>query len=57
MAGVSTYFPTFECKLGEYFGYVHSIGEAYKLIEDFETKTTTRSSCFKADKNFEAVGE
>ena len=43
--------------LGENFGYVFSLDEAYKFIGEFETQTTTKFTCYKADKNFGAIGE
>ena len=37
-------------------GYVNSVDEAYKLIAEFETGSTTKFSCFKADKGFGNTG-
>ena len=34
-----------------------SVEDAYRLIADFETKTTTKFSCFKADKSFGNIGK
>ena len=31
-------------------GYVNSVDEAFKLIAEFETGSTTKFSCFKANK-------
>ena len=38
------------------FGYITSVDEAYKLIAEFETGSTTKFSCFKADKGFGNTG-
>ena len=34
-----------------------SVGDAYRLLADFEMKTTTKFSCFKADKSFDNIGK
>ena len=46
MAGILSYEPAFDRKIVENFGYVSSVQEAYKLIAEFETRSTT-TSCFK----------
>ncbi|KAL9954893.1 hypothetical protein ACROYT_G042478 [Oculina patagonica] len=38
--------------LGENFGYVSSLEEANKLIEDLETKSTAKFACCRATKRF-----
>ena len=38
------------------FGYVYFVDEACKLIVGFETGSTTKFSCFKADKGFGNTG-
>ena len=47
MAGILGYEPPFDRKIAESFGYVSSVLEDYKLIAEFETKSTTKLSCFK----------
>ena len=37
------------------FGYVYFVDEACKLIVGFETGSTTKFSCFKADEGFGSV--
>jgi len=34
------------------FLYVTSIEEAHKLVAEFETRSTTKFSCFEADKHW-----
>lgn len=34
------------------FGYVQSLDYAEKMISKFETKSTVKFSCYKADKDF-----
>ena len=41
----------------KYSGYVATIEEAMKLIREYELKTTSKFSCFKADKTFGQGGE
>ena len=43
--------------LGENFGYVSSLEEANKFIEDLETRTTAKFACFKATKGFGSFSE
>ena len=43
--------------LGGNFGYVFSVEEANRLIEDLEIQSTARFTCFKATKDFGSVGE
>ena len=52
MAGILTYEPAFDRKIAANFGYLSSIQEAYKLIAEFETRSTTKFFCFKVDKGF-----
>ena len=47
MARILSYEPSFDRKITENFGYVSSVQEAYKLIAEFETRSTTKFSCFK----------
>ena len=56
MAGILSYEPAFDRKIAENFGYVSSVQEAYKLIAEFETRSTTKFSCFKVDKDFGNIG-
>ena len=62
MAGISKSVPDFtniefDCKIADNFGYVLSVEKAYKLIENFETKSTAKFSCFKACEGFGATGK
>ena len=52
MAGILSYEPALDRKIAESFGYVSSVQDAYKLIAEFETRSTTKFSCFKVDKDF-----
>ena len=56
MAGILSYEPAFDRKIAANSGYVSSVQEAYKLIAEFETRSTTKFSCFKVDKDFENIG-
>ena len=56
MAGILSYEPVFNRKFAENFGYVSSVQEAYKVIAEFETRSTTKFSCFKVDKDFGNIG-
>ena len=56
MAGILSYEPAFDRKIVENFGYVSSVQEAYKLIAEFETRSTIKFSCFKVDKDFGNIG-
>ena len=51
-----SYEPAFDRKIAETFEYVSSVEEAYKLIAEFETRSTTKFSCFKVDKDFGNIG-
>ena len=55
MAGILSYEPAFDRKTAENFGYVSSAQEAYKLIVEFKTRSTTKFSRFKVDKDFETL--
>ena len=57
MAGISKTMIDFDQKFSDKFEYFNSVCDAYKLITDFETKTTTKFSCFKADKDFGRIGK
>ena len=57
MAGILSYEPPFDHKITDNFGYVFSVKDAYRLLADFEMKTTTKFSCFKADKSFDNIGK
>ena len=57
MAGILSYEPAFHHRISDNFGYVLTVGDAYKLLSDFETRTTTKFSCFKADKGFGNIGK
>ena len=52
MAGILSCELVFDRKIAENFGYVSSVEAAYKLIAEFETRSTTKFSCFKVDKDF-----
>ena len=39
-------------EISETFGYVQSLDHAEKMISKFETKSTEKFSCYKADKDF-----
>ena len=56
IAGILSYEPALDRKFGENFGNVSSVQDAYKLIAEFETRSTTKFSCFKVDKDFGNVG-
>ena len=56
MAGILSYEPPFDSKIAENFGYVSSVEEAYKIIAEFETWSTTKFSWFKVDKDFGNIG-
>ena len=56
MAGILSYEPPFDSKIAENFGYVSSVEEAYKVITEFETWSTTKFLCFKVDKDFGNIG-
>ena len=56
MAGILSCEPAFEQKKADNFGYVLSVNDAYKLIAEFETRSTTKFSCFKVDKGFGNIG-
>ena len=47
MAGILSYEPPFDYKINDNFGYVFSVGDAYRLLADFEMKTTIKFSCLK----------
>ena len=57
MAGILSYEPPFDHKITDNFGYVFSVEDVYRLLADFEMKTTTKFSCFKADKGFDNIGK
>ena len=56
MAGILSYELALEREIAENFGYVSSVQDAYKLIAEFETRSTTKFSCFKVDKDFGNFG-
>ena len=43
-------------KLSDNLFSVSTADEAYKLIEDFETRNTVKFSCYKASKGFGNAG-
>ena len=57
MARIISYEPPFDHKMTDNFGYVFSVEDAYRVLADFEMKTTTKFSCFKADKSFDKIGK
>ena len=58
MARILSYEPPFDhTRITDNFGYVFSAEDAYRLLADFKMKTTTKFSCFKADKSFVTVGK
>ena len=42
--------------MSETFGYVQSLDHAVKMISKFETKSTVKFPCYKADKDFRNHG-
>ena len=44
-------------KLSDNFFSVSTSDDAYKLIEDFETRNTVKFSCYKASKGFGNTGK
>ena len=56
MAGILKREPLPDGRDADNFGYVNSVDEAYKLIAEFETGSTTKFSCFNADKGFGNTG-
>ena len=56
MAGILSYELALDRKIAENFGHVSSVQEAYKLIAEFETRSTIKFSCFKVDKDFGNIG-
>ena len=56
MAGILSYEPASDRKIAENFGYASSVQEAYKLIAEFEKRSTTKFSSFKVDKDFGDIG-
>jgi len=56
MAGILSYEAAFEHKIANNFRCVLSVNDAYRLIAEFETKTTTKFSCIKVSKGFGNVG-
>ena len=56
MAGILSYEPAFDRKIAANFGYVSSVQEAFKLIAEFEKRSTTTFSCFKVYKDFGDIG-
>ena len=44
-------------KLSDNFFSVSTANDAYKLIEDFETRNTVKFSCYKANKGFGGTGK
>ena len=58
MAGNTTtnWESLFVSSTDKYSGYVQTLEDAMKLIREYELATTTKFSCFKADKMF-GLGE
>ena len=56
MAGILKRKLLLDGRDGDNLGYVNSVDEAYKLIADFETESTTKFSCIKPDKGFGNTG-
>lgn len=54
MAGISKREPLPDGRDADNFGYVNSVDEAYKLIAEFETGSTTNFSRFKVDTSISA---
>ena len=54
MAGLLKREPSPDGRDADNFGHVSSVDEAYKLIAEFETGSTTKFSCFNADKHWYA---
>ena len=56
MAGILGREPLLDGRHADDLGYVNSVDETYRLIAEFETRLTTKFSCFKADKGFRNTG-
>jgi len=47
----------FKASTSKYFGYVQTVEEAMAVIKQYELDTTTKFSCYKADKMFGSGGK
>ena len=47
----------FKTSTSKYFGYVQTVEEAMAVIKQYELDTTTKFSCYKADKTFGSEGK
>ena len=56
MAGILGREPLLDGRNADDLGYVNSVDETYRLIAEFETRLTTKFSCFKSDKGFRNTG-
>ena len=56
MAGILKREPLLDGGDADNLGYANSVDEAYKLIAEFETGSTTKFSCLKSDKGFGNTG-
>ena len=57
MAEILRHKPPFDhTKITDNFGYVFFMEDAYRLLADFEIKTTIKFSCLKAD-SFDNIGK
>ena len=57
MAGILSHKPTFDhTKITDNFGYVFSMEDAYRLLADFEIKTTIKF-LFQSRQSFDNIGK
>ena len=54
---MSSWEKLYDGSVNKYLGYVASVEQAMKLIREYELKTTSKFSCFKAEKTFGQGGE
>lgn len=49
---MSSWEKLYDGSTNKYLGYVASVEQAMKLVREYELKTTSKLSCFKAEKTF-----
>jgi hypothetical protein len=54
---MSSWEKLYDGSTNKYLGYVASVEQAMKLVREYELKTTSKLSCFKAEKTFGQGGE
>ena len=54
---VCTWQTKFKASASKDFGYVQTVEEAMAVIKQYELDTTTKFSCYKADKMFGSGGK